>query len=89
MSKFGQAEIGLKLNNFPIVKITKIKDTKFDGNHPNEINEGYTKQGILYNPPKVGESVRVGSLLTSTVTEIINNDLFKTENSVYKIEYLS
>jgi len=70
------------------VRLTKSKDTRFDGNHPNSINEGYVKQGVLSWDIKVGSSVEVGSFYTSTVTKINSETEFETLNSVYTIQYL-
>lgn len=67
-------------------KLTKISDDKFNGEHPNEINEGYTTIGEELLPLKVGESYICGDLQTSTVTEIIDDQTFKTRNSTYKRE---
>lgn len=74
------------------IKITKISDDKFNGNHPNYIDEGYTQFGFLVESPIVGERFKVrgttltSGLLTSIVTEIIDENTFKTENSTYRIE---
>lgn len=79
------------------VKLTKISDNKFDGNHPNGINVNYTKSGDLLYAPEISKPVYImdgwRSLKTSLVTEILSweNDLvtkFKTENSTYTIKYL-
>lgn len=67
-------------------RLTKISDNRFGGNHPNGINEGYTKEGIMWNDPIVGQSFYLGNLATSVVTEIIDENTFKTQNSTYKIE---
>ena len=76
------------------VKVTKLKDLKFDNEHPNKINEGYVKTGFV----NVEESNKSQSLLiihgdrffhTSQVLEVEENagyDLIRTLNSVYKVE---
>ena len=69
-----------------IVKITKIEDD-FKGKHPNNINKGAIIGGLMLHPPKVGESFWVNTFATSTVVEIIDENTFRTLNSVYKIEY--
>ncbi len=69
------------------ITLTKIKDTRFSGNHPNGINKGYIKTGNMINEPKVGERFVVDSLRTSTVTRIIDETTFETLNSIYKITY--
>jgi hypothetical protein len=70
------------------IKLTKLKDERFDGQHPNRINEGYTKEGEMQQSPVVGEAFYLESFNTSTVTELLPGDMFRTLNSVYKIEYL-
>lgn len=70
------------------VKITKLSDDFFEGNHPNHIYEGYTKIGLESNPPKVGEMYWVNEFHTSLVQEILDENTFKTLYSTYKIEYL-
>jgi hypothetical protein len=66
------------------VKIIKIKELE-DALHPNNIEEGYEKEGNLLAEPKIGECVYVGSLRTSEVKEIIDENTFKTWNSIYRI----
>jgi hypothetical protein len=73
-------------------KLTKLSDNVFNGVHPNNINEGYTKIGYYENPPKVGERFMLGYknslgiFMTSTVTEIVDEEIFKTLNSTYKMK---
>lgn len=74
-----------------LVRITKLKDEAFNGRHPNGINEGYERTGTAENKPTIGERFYVGGwngFSTSPVTEIIDNNTFRTQNSVYKIEYI-
>lgn len=70
-------------------KIIKVSDDMFNGIHPNGIDEGYTAYSNHKNELVVGERYFFGSILTSTVTEIIseteNETIFKTKNSTYKI----
>lgn len=68
--------------------LTKLSDDKFEGKHPNGIDKGYLKQGMVWQEPIVGQSCYVGSLCTSVVTEVIDENHFKTQNSTYHIEYL-
>lgn len=77
-----------------VVKVTKLKDTRFDGKHPNNINEGDTRTGFV----NVHESERLDALIldmgakwfhTSAIDKILEEDgydLIYTLNSVYKIE---
>lgn len=67
-------------------RLTKVSDDKFNGFHPNGIDEGYTKEGYMPLKPTVGERFYLGALRTSTVTEVIDATTFKTLNSTYKLE---
>jgi hypothetical protein len=71
--------------------LRKLSDDKFEGKHPNGIYEGYAKQGLVLNPPIVGESCIIAGLYTSNVTEIVkeegNKIVFKTLNSTYELTY--
>jgi hypothetical protein len=78
------------------IRLTKLKDTKFDGKHPNHINEGYTKEGMI-NVEKSNEHqcflIIKGDRFfnTSQVVEIEEQegyDLVHTLNSIYKVEIL-
>lgn len=74
------------------VRVTKIKDNKFNGNHPNFINEGYKVEGYI----QIGEvdSVLyvdgldkwVRTSLIKSIEEHDSYDLVHTNNSTYKIE---
>ncbi len=70
------------------VKLTKIKDNRFQGKHPNGINTGHVREGYLLQEPKVGVSCVIDNFMTSEVTAILDDDTFETLNSTYKIEYL-
>lgn len=78
-----------------LLKLTKLKDTRFSGNHPNEIYEGTIRTGVLHL--ENSQQYQCIFLLTSAtryfhtsqVVEIEEHegyDLIKTLNSVYKIE---
>ena len=73
-----------------MAKLTKLSDDKFKGNHPNGIDAGRTEEGMIVMEPIVGFPCWVGTLRTSTVTEIVaENDTsiqFKTLNSTYLLE---
>jgi uncharacterized protein len=78
------------------IRLTKLKDTKFDGKHPNHINEGYVKEGII-NVEKSNEHqcfliIKDDRFFnTSQVVEIEEQegyDLAHTLNSIYKVEIL-
>ena len=80
----------MKIEAGDIIKLTKISDNKFDGNHPNGIIEGTERIGVLAIPIEVGESVMITGIfdyfITSTVTEIIDDHTIKTKNSTYFIQ---
>lgn len=91
MSKLNQIKIPLSL---PIkIRVTKVTDEVFKGEHPNKINEGYTVEGEISELPLVGFSLYVshGTRLfaTSQITEIIDGNTFKTLNSTYKWEVIN
>lgn len=79
------------------VRIVKIKDSAFGGKHPNEIYEGFTREGFLFKVPRVGErmailpsklwkmDVLLEAFITSTVTEVKIGEIH-TKNSIYSIE---
>lgn len=76
------------------VKVSKLKDLKFENNHPKDINEGFVFTGVV----NVDESNSIQSLFvidndrffhTSHVQEMEEHegyDLLRTLNSVYKVE---
>lgn len=78
------------------VRLTKIKDSKFDNQHPNGINEGYVKEGML-NVEKSNEHqcfllIKGDRFFnTSQVLELDEQegyDLAHTLNSIYKVEII-
>lgn len=76
------------------IRLTKVSDDHFEGNHPNGIYTGYVKEGMSKLPPVVGERFYCNSghirdgFSTSTVMEIIDDNTFKSRYSTYKIELL-
>jgi len=70
------------------IRLTKISDDEFQGNHPNGINAGYIKEGFFTDRPEIGECFYVDNFRTSRVTYIIDDETFQTENSTYRLEYL-
>ncbi len=73
-----------------LLKLTKLEDLKFNGNHPNGINTGRTQIGYEVYPLEIGKRYTVASfnayLSTSFVTKINTDGTFETENSIYKLE---
>lgn len=70
------------------VRLTKLSDEKFNGNHPNGIYTGRTFEGEEFETLKIGERYHISGLLTSTVQEIIDENTFRTTNSIYKKEII-
>lgn len=78
--------------NYRKIKLTKLSDDEFEGNHPNGIYAGYTKTGYIKDLPKVGERFYISGADFSTsivVKELNENNVFETLYSTYKIEYLN
>ncbi len=68
------------------VKLTKLKEAD-NPLHPNDIEVGYEKHGIMYEEPVVGQHFNLfPNWRTSRVQEIIDENTFRTFNSIYKIE---
>lgn len=67
------------------VKVTKLSDERFNNDHPNGINPGYEKCGTLLEDIELGYSIRINNLTTSWITEIIDENTFRTKNSIYKV----
>lgn len=72
------------------VRLIKIKELE-DAHRPNNIEVNFSTEGILMFEPVVGQSVFINEdskhmFATSKVTEVINKCVFKTLNSMYKIE---
>lgn len=81
------------------IRIVKLEELK-EAETPNNKEEGYYKEGLFGEDPKVGEEFllymefaefggnpkgRIPIWHTSTVMEILSSDTFKTKNSIYKI----
>lgn len=85
-------KINKPIVNFTNGTLTKISDDKFNGNHPNGINQGLVLKGNFTKKPTKGErfyfnSEKISYFSTSTVTEELNeNGIFKTLYSTYKLE---
>lgn len=71
------------------IKIVKLKDCE-DPYQANHIPSGCEYIGEFHAPPEVGECFYVGDdFRTSTVKEIINENTFKTCNSIYRFETIN
>ena len=79
-----------------LIRLTKVRDTKFEGKHPNDINEGYVKEGRI-NVEKSNEHqcflLIEGDRFFNTshvisLNEYEGYDLATTLNSVYKVEQI-
>lgn len=73
-----------------IIKITKLQELP-DAIHPNNISVGFEKKLYLDNNVTPIKGVRFPPMCywsTSIVTEIIDENTFKTLNSVYRWEVL-
>ena len=63
--------------------------------HPNGIDVGYERQGIMPTMPIIGKRFvlyptrGMNTFSTSPVTEIVDETTFKTENGEYTFEYIS
>lgn len=74
------------------VILRKIEELK-EAEVPNNKEVGYIKLGKFLKEPKVGlpfymETINGELWKTSSITEIISPDTFKTRNSIYKIQPL-
>jgi hypothetical protein len=66
------------------VRLTKLKELP-DARTKLNIAVGFTKEGKFIKEPVVGERFFVDyDYSTSTVTEIIGDDIFRTKNSIYQ-----
>ena len=69
------------------VRLTKLKEAE-NPTHPNNIKEGFAREGEFVESPVVGEPFYIGNFITSKVTEILSDNTFKTLNSIYRWEVL-
>lgn len=74
------------------IRLTKITELE-NAQHPNNIPEGFQQEGEFSNPPEVGAcfwmQYKLGEdswFRSSVVTEIINDNTFRTKNSIYRYE---
>ena len=73
-----------------IIKLTKLQELP-DARHPNNIEIGFEKKLYVEDAVEPMIGVRFPPMSycsTSVVTEIIDENTFKTRNSVYKWEVL-
>ena len=78
-----------------IIKVTKIKDNHFQNIHPNNINEGYTTEGVinielsekhkcLFIHPEEDRYFHTSEI--KKIDEYEDFDFIHTVNSIYKVE---
>lgn len=80
-----------------IVKVVKLTDDRFDGKHPNGIGVGFEIKGQLVTNIEVGSPLFINHCThsqyewfhTSVITEIIDENTFKTLNSTYSVTLAS
>lgn len=71
------------------VRLTKLSDDHFNGNHPNGIYEGFVKEGKEVEIPTVGQRYYLNNgFSTSVVIKLIDENTIKTTYSTYKLEYI-
>ena len=75
-------------------KLIKLKD--FDSaEYKNHIEESRVVEGVIIDTPTVGKCFylfyedRNSAFRTSTVKEVIDENTFRTNNSIYKLEICS
>ena len=68
-----------------IKKIKTLPDAKYpDAYLPSDYETTKEVDQKEFNPPKIGEMFYAGGFRSSLVTEIIDANTFKTENSIYE-----
>ncbi len=86
--------MGAKASHVTIM-VTKLEHgeaPKYAANHPRNIKIGFTAEGLMLRPVAVGESFYVNypdagnHFHTSVVQEILSENTFKTQNSIYRWE---
>lgn len=74
------------------VRIKKLSDDKFGGDHPTYGSEMITRFGELVLPLAVGRacmiSYPISKMFRSSPVTQIGEGFFKTKNSTYSIEYV-
>ena len=71
------------------IRLEKIEELQ-NAVTKNNIPVGFTTEGEMFTKPQVGKQFLVGhELRTSIVEEILNDNTFKTRNSIYKITELN
>lgn len=64
--------------------LTKIY--QFKGKERTDMPNGYTYIGEYSIEPRVGDRFVIGSLITSTVVQLLPNNHFQTSHSIYQLE---
>lgn len=69
-----------------LITLTKLKELE-DAKYPHNIPEGHVIRGWLMKEPEIGKRFPVNSFCsTSSITELLENDTFKTLNSIYQLD---
>jgi len=76
-----------------LIKLTKVSDDFFNGNHPNGIYEGYTRIGELQDDITVGKRCHIvhpltGEYLSTSDVVSFDGEFMITTYSTYKAELL-
>jgi hypothetical protein len=69
------------------VHLKKIGSLRYHGSHPNDINDGYERDGVAITDVVEGEWFHMDEgFHTSRVIKITGYNTFETKNSIYQIE---
>ena len=94
MGRINQIKIPVDFADSKLIKLTKLSELE-DAYHPNNIEEGFSIEGRFIHKPIVGNSFYLAvenavagmivhsAFRTSMVKEILDDNTFKTMNSVY------
>ena len=72
-----------------LIRIIKLRESD-NPLYPGNVPEGLIREGACFpDIPEVGKPFCVGAFITSTVQEIIDDNTFRTFNSIYRWEIIS
>jgi hypothetical protein len=70
------------------IRIVKLKEVE-NAKHPNNIKEGFAIEGEYIDSPCVGGVFWVGNFWrTSIVQEVLDDNKFRTLNSIYQFTFI-